>query len=94
MPQFSIDFRNLDLVELKSLGILSQDIIDVFLTENSEIFDFIDFKYVIGYVNQTKFIHVAYTLSKNVNFDIELLQVGLANEEDIRKYWCNRKNKN
>ena len=52
------------------------------------------FSYAIGYVKQTKFIKAAYNVSKNANFDIELLLAEIPNEEDNKRYWCNRKNKN
>lgn len=93
MKEFNIDFRNVNLLELKRVGILSQEIKQLFLTENSNFSVINGVQYVIGYVNQTKFIHVGYTLSKNVNFDIELIDVGIPNEKHIRKYWCSRKNK-
>ena len=94
MENFKIDFRKINLLELKNIGILTQDIDALFVTENLEIHEFKKFSYAIGYVKQTKFIKAAYNVSKNANFDIELLLAEIPNEEDIKRYWCNRKNKN
>lgn len=44
--------------------------------------------YVIGYLDGNKFIHIAYRVSKNINFDIHLLQVGIPDAEEIKRYWC------
>jgi hypothetical protein len=91
VEKFKIDFRRINLLELKNVGILTQDIDDLFVIENSEFLEFVNFSYVIGYVKQTKFIHAAYNVSESATFDIELLQVGISHEEDIKRYWCNRK---
>ncbi len=93
MEKLKIDFRNLSLLELKAAGILPRDLDDLFIIENSEIHSFGDFLYAIGYIKQTRFIYAAYNVSKNVNFDIELLQAGIPNEEDIKRYWCRGKGK-
>ena len=93
MERFRIDFRRINLLELKNMEILTPDIEELFVTQNSEILVFRDFSYAIGYVKQSKFIHAAYEVSENDNFDIELLQAGIPNEEDIRRYWCKQKNK-
>lgn len=85
--KFRIDFRKINLLELKVFGILTQHVDDLFVTENSEIHRFGNFSYIIRYVQQTRFIYAAYNVSKNVNFDIELLQAGVPNEEDIKRYW-------
>lgn len=94
MEKFNIDFRRINLIELKNAGILTQEIDELFTTGNSEILEFRTFSYAIGYVRQTKFVHVAYDVSKSDKFDIEILQAGIPNEEDIKRYWCNRKRKN
>lgn len=91
MEKFKIDFRKIDLLGLKSLGILTQDIDSLFITENSEFHEFKNFSYIIGYVNQRMFIKAAYNVSINPNFDIEIIQAAIPNEEDIKRYWCNRK---
>lgn len=90
MKHFKIDFGNLNLLELKALGILPQDIQNLLTTDNTAFHNADGFSYAIGYM-QGMFIHFAYSISKNVNFDIELLQAGIPNEEDIKRYWCQRK---
>lgn len=93
MERFRIDFRRVNLLELKSLGIFTPNIEELFVTQNAEILVFRDFSYAIGYVKQSMFIHAVYEVSKNDNFDIELLQAAIPNEEDIRRYWCKGKNR-
>lgn len=88
---FRLDFSRLDRLELKALGILPQDLSTLFITENTEFHERSEFSYAIGYINQTRFIHAAYLVSKSDNFDLELLQVGVPDEEDIKAYWCKRK---
>lgn len=88
MNSFNIDFRYVNLLALKNRGILVKEIRKTFETENSTYHRFPDFLYVIGYIDNVKFLHIAYRISKSINFDIEVLQVGIPNEEDIKKYWC------
>ncbi len=88
MNSFNIDFRSVNLLELRNRGILVKEIRKIFETENSKYHRFTDFLYVIGYLDKVKFLHIAYVISKSITFDIEVLQVGIPNEEDIKKYWC------
>ena len=64
----------------------------VFENVNSE-YDFSNpnFGYVIGFSVRRKFIHMAYGISKNINFEIELLQIDLPYEKDIQRCWCGQK---
>lgn len=100
MNEFRLDLRSIDLLEEKQNGILQQDIKMILGIENTEFHRFppIEFpnlpkeaEYAIGYINRVKFLHIAYRISKSVNFDIEILQVGIPDEEEITKYWCRRK---
>lgn len=88
MENLKIDFRSLDLLSLKAIGILPQDLGDLFIAENSRFHRFKESLYVIGYINQIKFIYTVFKVSESVNFDVELLRSGIPNEEDIKRYWC------
>ena len=85
-----IDYRNVNWVYLRSKGITQKDLSQFFQAEWLEIENLRDkgFSYAIAYVNEQKMIHIAYRISKNVNFDIEVLQIGIPNGEDIKRYWC------
>ena len=92
MEDFNIDFSAIDRLQMKKSNILLDEIRSVFANLNSE-YDFSnpDFDYIIGFSNRRKFIHMAYFVSKNINFEIELLQIDLPYEKDIQKFWCSQK---
>ncbi len=75
---------------MRRKGITRKGIESVFDYDNHGARHFVyeDFMYVIAYSKDRKIIHVAYRRSKSIKFDIELLQVELPDEEDIKKYWC------
>ncbi|GEM_PF-3025032 len=91
MPKFQIDYRKIDLIAQKRLnGIVMADIIELFSSDRSILVGSSDMKEVlnIGYVNGRKFIYAIFIFSKNHTFDVELLDVGIPNEKQIRAYWC------
>gem|GEM_PF-6587560 len=40
-----------------------------------------------GYGSRRKFVQIAYQISKNSNFDIEVLQIALHYDKDTNEHW-------
>ncbi len=38
--------------------------------------------------HELKMIHITYIVPKNDEFHIEIVQVGIPNGKEIKKYWC------
>ena len=93
MNDFLFDLSLLDGLELKRLNITLQEIKDVFNAATSKAHPQIGFVYLIGFTSKRKFIHIAYRVAKNIKFDLELLQVDLPYEEDVKNYWCKEQGK-
>jgi Lhr-like helicase len=85
---FTFDFSSADWITLRSLGITMKEVVSVFGNPSSVIDSINDIDYLIGFSDKRKFLIVAYRLSKNPNFDLEVLQVDLPYEKDIKKIWC------
>ncbi len=90
---FNIDFSNLQATEMKRLNISFEDIRSVFSNSTSFHEPFEDFYYLIGFSSQRKFIQVAYRISKNINFEVEVLEIDLPYEKDIKEHWCKNSQK-
>jgi hypothetical protein len=85
---FNIDFSMIDFIELRNLNITRDEIVSI-LNNQSSYFEYNDdFIYVLGFSTRRKFLQMAYRISKNANFEIEVLQVDLPYEKDIRQNWC------
>jgi len=82
------DFSQIDLVELKQFFINRSEVISVFNNPFSKLEPFRGFLYLIGFSERKKIIQIAFNISKNINFEIELLQIDLPDEKDIKKYYC------
>ena len=78
----------IDFIELRNLNITRDEIVSI-LNNQSSYFEYNDdFIYVLGFSTGRKFLQMAYRISKNANFEIEVLQVDLPYEKDIRQNWC------
>ncbi len=85
---FRLDFAKIDLLELRTINISTNEVKSIFLNENSVVKEYTNFTFLLGFSNKRKFIRVAFQISKNSNFDIEVLQIDLPYEEDVKEYWC------
>ena len=85
---FRLDFSKIDLLELRTINISMNEVKSIFLNENSVVKEYTNFTFLLGFSNKRKFIRVAFQISKNSNFDIEVLQIDLPYEEDVKEYWC------
>lgn len=85
---YNIDFSLIDLIELRRLNISTSEVRSVFSNDNSFYKDFGDFVFLLGFSDKRKFIKIAYGVSKNLNFEIEVFQNDLPYEEDIKTFWC------
>ncbi|MEQ9302199.1 MAG: hypothetical protein RIF33_26700 [Cyclobacteriaceae bacterium] len=90
MDEFLLDFVGIDRLKMKDLGIAPSQVANVLLLGNTCVHEFKnpEHMYAIGYFDGIKFLHIAYRISKKIKFDLEILQVGIPNEEDIKRYWC------
>ena len=86
--EFRIDFSEIDFIALKSSGIKLSEVHSILNNQNSYFEPNDGYNLVIGFSSHKKFIKMAYRVSRNVNFEIEALQIGLPNEEDIGENWC------
>ncbi|MBY0433665.1 MAG: hypothetical protein K2U26_06110 [Cyclobacteriaceae bacterium] len=73
---------------MKKLGISLEEVNQILVNRSSFFESNQEFTYVLGFSEKRKFLQVAYRNSKKPNFDIEVLQIDLAYEKDIKKYWC------
>ncbi|MCZ8069791.1 MAG: hypothetical protein ACK514_02215 [Bacteroidota bacterium] len=85
---FNIDFSKIDRLEMRDLNISDQEVKSVFDNENSFVKEFPNFTLLLGFSAKRKFFKIAYQVSKNLNFDVEALQIDLPYEEDVKQYWC------
>ncbi|HEY9044858.1 MAG TPA: hypothetical protein VIN08_03140 [Ohtaekwangia sp.] len=85
---FNIDFSMIDRMEMRNLNITPDEIVNILNNRSSYFEANEDFIYVLGFSTRRKFIQMAYRVSKNVNFEIEVLQVDLPYEKDIKQNWC------
>ena len=85
---FNIDFSSILWIEVRKLGISMEEIHSIFQNPSSSIASFHGEEFIVGFSSKRKFILAAYQIAKNTNFDIEVLQIDLPYEEDIKKYWC------
>ena len=88
MEDFILDFAGIDRLELRELNITENEVISVFVNKTSFADYTREFDYLIGFSNRRKFVQIAYQVHKNPKFDIEILQVDLPYENDIKEYWC------
>lgn len=88
---FRLDFSKIDLLELRAINISTNEAKSIFLNENSVVKEYKNFTLLLGFSNKRKFIRVAFQISKNSNFDIEVLQIDLPYEEDVKEYWCSKR---
>lgn len=91
MMDFRLDFSKIDLLELRTMNISADELNSIFTNENSVVKEYTNFTLLLGFSNKRKFIKVAFQISKNSKFDIEILQVDLPYEEDVKEYWCANK---
>lgn len=87
------DFSQIDLVELKQLHINRNEVISVFNNPLSQLKAFKGFLFLIGFSERKKITQIAFNTSKNINFELEILQIDLPDERDwaalrIKKYYC------
>jgi uncharacterized DUF497 family protein len=90
LPRFDFDFSFLDVAELKSHCITTDEVVDVFYNSSSIYNDWHDtdgFGYVIGYSLKNKFISVTFELNDDT---IRLISVYLSYEPEIRGQFYNR----
>ena len=85
---FRIDFSQIDRLELRKLGILTNEVESVIYNPYSYFEFWPDFKFCLGFSHKRKFIQFAFVYSRNPNFDLQLLQIDLADEKEIKKNWC------
>lgn len=84
----NIDFSNIYWFEIRKLGITMEEVIEVVHSSKSALGFIANEEFLIGFSSRRKFIVVSFCVSKNVNFDIEILDIDLPYEEDIAKIWC------
>ena len=89
---FRIDFSEIDLVGFRQWHISVREIESVVVDPNSFHGTLSSASFILGFSDKRKFIKVAYRVAKSSNFDIEILQVELPNENDIQDYWCKKRN--
>jgi len=82
------DFSNIHWFEIRKMGITMEEVIDVIQSSKSSVGFIVNSEFLVGFTSKRKFIVVAYCISKNVNFDIEILDIDLPHEEDIAKIRC------
>jgi hypothetical protein len=87
---FDIDFSDIPWVEIKKLGISLDEVFSVFENPSSSIASSLAGEFIVGFSNKRKFVVITYKIAKNANFDIEVIQIELPYEEDIKKFWCLR----
>ena len=87
---FKIDFSRIDLISLRNSGIIFTEVESILGNESSYFEPNGDFDFVLGFSSRKKFIQMAFRISRNVNFEIEALQIDLPDEKDIRECWCKR----
>jgi hypothetical protein len=85
---FDIDFSLIQWIEIRKLGISMEEVYDVFKNPNSSITSLLDESFAVGFTSKRKFIVVSYRIAKNVNFNIEVIEIELPYEEDIKRSWC------
>ena len=85
---FNIDFSMIDFIEMRKCDITREEIVSILNNRSSYFEQNEDFIYVLGFSIRRKFIQMAYRVSKNANFEIEILQVDLPYEKDIKQNWC------
>jgi hypothetical protein len=85
---YNIDYSLIDRLELKKINVTFEEIQSVFFSPNSHLKPYTGFDYLIGYSNRRKFIHVAYKVSPDPNYELQALQIDLPYEEDIKDHWC------
>ena len=86
--EFRIDFSGIDFIALRALGIKLDEVYNILNSETSYFEPKDDYALVMGFSSHKKFVKMAFRISRNANFEIEALQIGLPNEEDIRENWC------
>lgn len=86
--EYNIDFSQIDLLELRKFNISFGEINSVITNPSSYFENKADFIFVLGFSDKRKFVQMAYRISKNTNFEIEALQIGLPYEKDIKENWC------
>jgi hypothetical protein len=86
---FIIDFSGIDFIALRNAGIKFDEVSSIVSNESSFFEPNRDFEYVLGFSSRKKFKQMAFRISRNVNFEIEALQIDLPDEGDIRECWCN-----
>lgn len=84
---YRYDYSKIDRLDFKKVCISESEVNSIFESLKSNNKNFTGFDYIIGFSYKNKFIHIIYNISKNANFEIELLQIDLPHEEDIRKYF-------
>ncbi len=87
---FEIDFSDVPWVEIRKLGISIDEVYSVFKNPNSSVASSTTGEFIVGFSNKRKFVVITYKIAKNANFDIEVIQIELPYEEDIKKFWCLR----
>jgi hypothetical protein len=85
---FDIDFSQILWIEIRKLGISMDEVLSIFKNPRSMVASHGSEYFVVGFSNKRKFIVATYQIAKNVNFDIEVVQIELPYEEDIEKCWC------
>ncbi len=85
---FDIDFSQIQWIEVRKLGISIREIHDIFKNPSSVFSTVQGEPIIVGFSSKRKFIVATYQIAKNINFDIEVLQIDLPYEEDIKNYWC------
>ena len=85
---FDIDFSSILWVEVRRLGISIDEVHSVFKNPSSSFTTLHGEEFVVGFTNKRKFIVVSYRIAKNANFDIEVIEIELPHEEDIKRSWC------
>jgi hypothetical protein len=86
LPRFDFDFSFLDVAELKSQCITTDEVIDVFYNSNSIYNDWHDtdgIGYVIGYSLKNKFLSFTFEFKNNKEI-IKIVDVYLSYETEIK----------
>jgi hypothetical protein len=85
---FDIDFSEIQWIEVRKLGISMDEVYSVFKNPSSSFVFLPGLDFIVGFTSKRKIIVVTYQIAKNVNFDIEVIEIELPYEEDIKRFWC------
>ena len=91
LRNYNYHFEEIDRIQMRELNITAEEVISVFENPNSYFETFDGFKYLIGFSNRRKFIHIAY-IELETN-DIKIKQVDLPYEQDLWTFYFNGRSK-